>query len=589
MSSEGAVETLSEPTSLWPAPRSRQHGAESLRFLLEAGAILASSLTYETTLTSVARLVVPRLADWCAIHLVTDQGEVTQLTVAHIDPVKVALAQSLQERYPFEPNATQGIANVVRTCRSELYSEISEAMLTAGARDADHLALLREVGMTSAMIVPLAARGRTLGAITLVAAESDRQYNQDDLRLAEELARQCALAVDNARLYREARTAEASYRSLFEGVTDSILVVDERGTYLDANPALERLTGYTRNELLTMQAGDLAVGSDATSTFEQLRQGPIAIEAEVRRKDGTPVPVESRATPVSLPERTVYVAILRDISERKRAEAEILQLNEDLERRVEERTAALHAANQELEAFSYSVSHDLRAPLRSVDGFSRILLDDYADTLPPDAQRYLRLVRDGAQRMGRLIDDLLALSRLGRQPVRTQRVEPDQVVQAVLAELHQETTGRPLEVDVGDLPAAEADPALLHQVYVNLIANAVKFTRGRNPGRIEIGALPRQEPANQETYFVKDNGVGFDIAYADKLFGVFQRLHRAEDYEGTGVGLAIVQRIVHRMDGRVWADGAVDAGATFWFTLPAAAPPSPTSLTDPAAGPAEEK
>jgi PAS domain S-box-containing protein len=236
-----------------------------------------------------------------------------------------------------------------------------------------------------------------------------------------------------------------------------------------------------------------------------------------------------------------------------------------LERRVAERTADLEAANQELEAFSYSVSHDLRAPLRAADGFSRILIEDHGESLDAEARRYLEVVRSSTQRMGRLIDELLAFSRLGRQEISRRKVDPAAIARQALAEVQPDGAGPALEVEIGVMPMVDADPGLLRQVYVNLLANAVKFARTRRPARIDVGSRFENGEA---VFFVQDNGVGFDMAYAHKLFGVFQRLHRAEDYEGTGVGLAIVQRIVHRHGGRVWAEGTLDQGATFSFTIP---------------------
>jgi light-regulated signal transduction histidine kinase (bacteriophytochrome) len=244
------------------------------------------------------------------------------------------------------------------------------------------------------------------------------------------------------------------------------------------------------------------------------------------------------------------------------AEAELRESNEKLERRVCERTAELETANKELEAFSYSVSHDLRAPLRAVDGFSQAVLEDYGALLPEDGRRCLQTIRGGAQRMGALIDDLLTFSRLGRQPINKQPIATADLVRATLEELGGE--GQEREIQIGDLPPCSGDPALLKQVWINLLSNAIKYTRKRERAIIEIGCT-RQ--GGETVYFVRDNGTGFDMRYADKLFGVFQRLHRVEDYEGTGVGLAIVQQIIHRHGGRVWADAAVDQGATFYFTL----------------------
>jgi signal transduction histidine kinase len=238
-----------------------------------------------------------------------------------------------------------------------------------------------------------------------------------------------------------------------------------------------------------------------------------------------------------------------------------------LEQKVQERTAKLEAANRELESFSYSVSHDLRAPLRAVAGFSRILCEEYEPQLPSEARQYLHRVEDNAQQMGRLIDDLLAFSRLGRQAIKRQPLALADLARTVLNELPGEQTGRQVEISIGDLPGCQADPALLKQVFVNLLSNALKFTRRREVAAIEISSYLMDDGNNTPVYFVKDNGVGFDLQYAHKLFGVFQRLHRTEEYEGTGVGLAIVQRVIHRHGGRVWANAEPGQGATFYFTV----------------------
>jgi signal transduction histidine kinase len=238
-----------------------------------------------------------------------------------------------------------------------------------------------------------------------------------------------------------------------------------------------------------------------------------------------------------------------------------------LEERVRDRTSQLQVANQELESFSYSVSHDLRAPLRAIDGFSRILEEDHAASLSAGAQRYLGLIRDNAKQMGRLVDDLLDFSRLGRQPLQKRDVHPEEIARQVLDELRSEQEGRRLKISIDTLPVAQADPSLLKQVYVNLISNALKYSRVRDQGEINIGAIDTNGSHQPTIYFVRDNGAGFDMQYVDKLFGVFQRLHLAEEFEGTGVGLAIAQRIVARHGGRIWAEGEVDKGATFFFTL----------------------
>ncbi len=253
-----------------------------------------------------------------------------------------------------------------------------------------------------------------------------------------------------------------------------------------------------------------------------------------------------------------------ELKRRERAEAAVRKLNKELEQRVDQRTAQLQAANQELESFAYTVSHDLRAPLRAIGGYASILLEDYAQPLAGQPEHYLNQIRANIDRMGLLIDGLLTFSRLGRQQVKRQPVELRSLVQSVMEEQKQDMKGRKVKLVLGELPIVQADPTLIRQVYANLLGNAVKFTRGRKQATIQVGV---EEQEGEAVFFVRDNGVGFDLKYVDKLFGVFQRLHPAHEYEGTGVGLAIVQRIVNRHGGRVWVEAAEDRGATFYFTL----------------------
>jgi light-regulated signal transduction histidine kinase (bacteriophytochrome) len=225
----------------------------------------------------------------------------------------------------------------------------------------------------------------------------------------------------------------------------------------------------------------------------------------------------------------------------------------------------LHAANKELEAFSYSVSHDLRAPLRHIDGYVEMLTKHAGDTLSDKSRRYLKIVSDAAGQMGQLIDDLLAFSRMGRVEMQRTHLNLEPMIQELIADLQSETTARNIVWKHGHLPIVEGDPSMLKQVFVNLLSNAVKYTRRKDPAEIEIGC--KSETADEIVVFVRDNGAGFDMKYVDKLFGVFQRLHRAEEFEGTGVGLANVRRVITRHGGRIWAEGAVNNGATFYFSL----------------------
>jgi len=371
---------------------------------------------------------------------------------------------------------------------------------------------------------------------------------------------------------------------------DAIIGKDLRGVVTSWNAAAEREFGYTASEMIGHSITRLIPAErheEDVKILEQIARGKSVRHFETvrSRKDGSTFNVSVTVSAIKDSSGKVVGAskVVRDITTRKKAEETIHRLNAELEERVTQRTAELEAANKELESFSYSVSHDLRAPLRAVDGFSQAVLEDYGPQLPEEGRRCLQTIREGAQRMGTLIDDLLTFSRLGRLPLSKRAVETGDLVRAVLEDLSSQRAGRQIEVSVAELPVCQGDAVLLRQVWINLLSNAFKYTRRREKAVIEVGC--KREPiaaedhggpekkTNENIYFVRDNGTGFDMRYADKLFGVFQRLHREEEYEGTGVGLAIVQRIVHRHGGRVWAEAAEDHGATFFFTLGGESPP----------------
>lgn len=367
-------------------------------------------------------------------------------------------------------------------------------------------------------------------------------------------------------------SSEERYRTLVELSPDALFVqIDERIVFV--NSAGVKLLGAANPEqLLGRSVRDFVIEKD----WEQVKQRLATmahsgkptpfLEHQMRRLDGSTVDVELAAAPLIFAGKSAAQVIAHDISERKRAEEEIRRLNADLERRVSERTAELESANKELEAFSYSVSHDLRAPLRHIEGFIEILTST-GEELSPESRQHLETIANSARQMGRLIDDLLAFSRTARAELKKTTLHLMDVVQSAIQDLQREVDGRQVEWVVGNLPEVEADPALLRQVLLNLLSNALKYTRTRKPARIELGC---HDTGVEQIISVKDNGVGFDMRYAHKLFGVFQRLHRAADFEGTGVGLANVRRIIHRHGGRTWAEGEPDKGATFYFSLPKA-------------------
>jgi PAS domain S-box-containing protein len=364
--------------------------------------------------------------------------------------------------------------------------------------------------------------------------------------------------------------SELRYRRLFETAKDGILILDaETGMVVDVNPFLITTLGFSHEEFLSKAIWELGFFKDIWANAEKFAE--LKDKEYVRYEHlpletigGQRIEVEFVSNVYLVNGSKVIQCNVRDITARRQAEEALNQLNASLEQRVIERTTQLEAANKELEAFSYSVSHDLRAPLRAISGFSRIVLEDHAATLDAEGLRYLNMVDKSARQMGQLIDDLLTFSRTGRQSLTVQTVNTTDVVNACLTDLKGMQENRHVTISVGELPDCEADASLLKQVWLNLLGNALKYTRKRDPAVITVGS--RRE-GGADSYFVRDNGAGFDMKYADKLFGVFQRLHLADDYEGTGVGLALVQRIVQRHGGRVWTEAKLNLGATFHFTL----------------------
>ena len=347
---ETVVAMFREITDQQRAEEELRRSRERLAFLAEASDILAASFASDALFQRVADLAVPRIADWCAVDLLHADGSLEAVAVAHVDPEKIALAREFRRRYPPHLNEASEAISLLKTGRPLLMPELTDAILTASAIDVEHLRMMRALEMRSLMVLPLSARGRTLGRLTLISSTPQRPYGDADLAFAEELARRVALALDNARLYREAQASEARYRGLFEGVADAVLVFDAEGRYIDANAAASLIYGESREELLQRRIGDTAeMRAESLRNFAELtRDGTFRGETTLHRRDGTTVPIESRTTAVRLASGTIYVTVMRDISERMRVEEERRQ-------------------------FVAMVAHELRNPLSALIGYAELM------------------------------------------------------------------------------------------------------------------------------------------------------------------------------------------------------------------------
>lgn len=397
----------------------------------------------------------------------------------------------------------------------------------------------------------------------------------------------------------ELRILEERYRLSFENVMDIIYTIDSDLNFLSVSPSVERILGKKPQDFIGRTVSELRhilapeAFKQAIANLSMLLKGertPATIYRCIA-KDGTIKYLEVSGSPVMRKDKIIgIISVARDITDRKQAEDEIRRLNDELEQRVVERTAKLEIANKEMEAFAYSISHDLKAPLRAIDGYAQILIEDHAVRLDGEGRRTCEVISNNARKMAGLIDDLLAFSRTGRAEMNPEPVDMATLANSIFFELTTPEERERIDFRIGDMPQAKGDPSLLRQVWTNLLGNAVKFSAKKERAVIEVGCAlegnghpsagnnevdaPTKHPPSaipirdsERVYYVRDNGAGFDMAYVDKLFGVFQRLHNAKEFDGTGVGLAIVQQIVQRHGGRIWAKGEVGKGATFYFSM----------------------
>jgi PAS domain S-box-containing protein len=515
-------------------------------------------------LNAQARATLTGLAGGNVLILLGNAGGDPWTDLAGIIPAPPdTVLRSPIARYQRDGVWRRGGAASIRGTPWRVIAEVPSSVVTAPAD-----AYRRRMIPLAALVVLLGALGAWLGSRRLTGPLREITTTAEaiaggDLERRARVTREDELGrlarsfnTMAGQLGRSLQHSEAMLRRVTETAHDAIIAADADGIIRYWNPGAERMFGYTTAEVLgkplTVLMPERFQGPHETGIRRFIETGDArvvgrTVELAGRRKDGSEFPLELSLGAEPLDGKMAFTGIIRDITARKRTQE------------------ALQTTNAELESFSYSVSHDLRAPLRAIHGFARILLEDHAATLDPEAHRLLGVIDQNTRRMGQLIDDLLAFSRLGRQELEKRPVDMTELVSGIADDVRRGDGNGGIEFKIVPLPPAQGDRALLRQVWGNLVQNAAKFSRQREHPHIEVGFRP---DGNQTVYYVRDNGAGFDDRYADKLFGVFQRLHREDEFEGTGVGLAIVKRIVQRHAGRVWAESKLNEGATFYFTLP---------------------
>ncbi|MEA5627917.1 AAA family ATPase [Nostoc sp. UHCC 0251] len=562
--------------------------ALDLETVLKASQAIASEILLDKLLAKLMTILIENAGAQTGYLILPTQDEWRVEAMGSIGNETVAVLQSIPlesrsaDSTPYLP--TTLINYVVRTQESVILDSAAQL----GNFQSEPWIVQHQ--SKSILCAPLLNQGKLTGIVLLENNLTTSAFTPERIEIFSLLSTQAAISIDNARLLKQQAELNESLRAeiterqraekdrdrmiaILEASTDHIGMATPQGNIFWNNTQARKLAGIPLDaDITTMNIPNYHPQWALEIIQNQgipaaIQDGSWVGETALLGSDDREIPVSQmiiahKAIDGSL---EYFSTIMRDISALKAVEAEVRQLNAELEERVIQRTAELQAANKALEAFSYSVSHDLRAPLRAIVGFSRMIQEDCGEQLDAEGNRYLKVVRENAKRMGELIDDLLNLSRLDRKEMTRQPVFFNEMIQKVLSDLALDLKGRQIEFAIADLPMSHADPSLLKQVWINLLSNAIKYTRYKSSAYIEVGY---EVMDGEGVYFIKDNGAGFNMRYADNLFGVFQRLHREQDFAGTGIGLTIVQRIIQRHGGRIWAEAAVDQGATFYFTVP---------------------
>lgn len=559
-----------------------------LSFLVDANSLLASSLDYRTTLSRVAQLAVPKIADWCVVDILEEDQSIQRLATAHIDPAKVKLAYEVERRYPSDPNATRGIPQVLRSGTPEIYAEIKDNVLEESARDPEHLRILRELGLRSVMIVPLIARERIFGAITFVTAESGRHYAEEDLLFAQDLARRAALAIDNARLYSisqqelaERERVERALQQLNERIreqagtlngilsasVDNIYVLDHEGRYKFVSDGGAAVLGFSASDMIGKNWRDLGLPAEAMEQFDRRRKQVLSTGRPDKSEVHFMAPSGMRfyeyiLFPISTEGGRPHdvVVISRDITERRASE-------EALKRKTLEAEESSRLKSQ----FVSNVSHELRTPLNAIFGYTELLLDETYGAIGPEQKEPLKGVARNAKELLSLINHVLDLSKIesGKETVSPEPLRLPDLLEEIVEGMKPLLEKKPLTLrwdGIESLPPIVSDGNKVKQILTNLLSNAIKFTQR---GSITVSGKNHPERETVEIA-VQDTGIGIRPEALPKLFTAFHQIDAdlTREYEGVGLGLKIAKDLSRLLHGEIRVESRYGVGSTFTLSLP---------------------
>lgn len=537
---------------------------EQAQFLAEVSKILSSTLDYQETLANISRLVVPRLADWFSVDLLDVNGHFDLVEIYHKDPAQVQWARMLREQYPVDPDAPTGNAAIVRTGKSEFYPDITDEMLVAGARNEEELSVARQVGMTSAMSVPLVARGKTTGVVTFVSTEASRKYDERDLALAEEVGRRAGIALDNARLYREAAQARDQLEIILQGVADGIAVYTDDNRIVYANEAAAQLIGFASVSSLIAASADTILAQFTLSDEQGHMLGPSDLPHRRVLSGEKEAQATIGYTPQgsSEPNRWVHVSSRPIYDERGTLVFAVTIIHDLTARVLDERRK---------DEFISMASHELKTPVTSLKGFTNVLQRRMAKPGQGDEQTQHFLERMDVQinKLTRLINDLLDISRMqaGKLALEMEQIDLDALVRETVENVQASTTTHQLCIEGSVQGYVSGDKDRLGQVFVNLLTNAIKYSPRAQPVVIRLACDSQHE---QAVVSVQDFGIGIAKIHHQHIFDRFYQVTDPEEktFPGLGIGLHIAREIVERHRGRIWVESRKGAGATFFVALP---------------------